>query len=332
MTADLTPVTTAVQAYGDQMAADAKAADAQALTIANATITDLHAQVANLQHEVDVLEHPAPPAPTPTPRPTPIPTPGPTPAPTRKPLLIGGRAADIPFSEMDRQIGPCKVTRFFYTGDLPTAFTSKVPAGVRIIVSCKTLSAARIQSYVASIPPGAPVELTFHHEPEADYTAGSQFVAEFDAFAAKVHAVRGDVPVAFIGGGYQYRPGGAGADGSFIPTRADKHYLDTYQRTTLLPAAKDPHVQGFLAALKTKGKAFHGFTEYGRGVSTATAPLSAAALAARPALFAADKAYLLSIPTAEVWSYWFTTDLASGDQWRMADPASQAAWRALSTN
>jgi hypothetical protein len=91
-------------------------------------------------------------------------------------------------------------------------------------------------------------------------------------------------------------------------------------------------VQNYIKELKAKGKAFCGFTEYGRGVVPVGGSISQATIDARIKVFSVDAVYLKSIPTVEVWSYWYTTDGANpnvqGDQWRLLDPASQAAWRA----
>lgn len=252
---------------------------------------------------------------------------------TARHLLVGARSADTTFASMNSTIGPVRVTRAFYPGTLPAKFSQgAVPAGVKIIVSYKTPS-ANTALYVKSIPAGVNVEIAFHHEPEADYgtvasVAGATFVKAFNAEAKTIHAANRAMRVAFIGGGYQYRTGGLGIGGYFIPPSADDFYLDSYQRTTIVPAQQDSHVQNFLKELAKRGHHFNGFTEYGRGVTPAGATPSSTQAAARAAVIKTDNAYLRSLPTVDVWAYWYTTDLASGDQWRFTDAASVKAWRA----
>jgi len=248
--------------------------------------------------------------------------------------LIGARVKDIPWSRAATEIGPIQVTRLFYTV-LPALFTrGGIPEGVRLIVSYKQPS-AHTASYVESIPPGSDVQMAFHHEPEGptDYpgapaVAGPRFVAAFQTEQAAIAAANPTVPVAFIGGGYQYTGGKSssrGIGGHFIPPTAHYFYLDTYQPTTIVPAAESPSIVNFLAELRAKGARFNGFAEYGRGQSTATMPIPESTVQARIQVFGLDDAWLRSLPDVRIWCYWYTIG-SSGDQWRMADTASQAAW------
>ena len=252
-------------------------------------------------------------------------------------LLVGARSADISFAAMNSQIGPVKVTRVFYSGALPAKFAQgSIGSGVKIIVSYKTPS-SNTAAYVKSIPAGVNVEMVFHHEPEADYgstpaVAGATFVKAFDAEATVIHGANPNTRVAFIGGAYQYRgyPGGAmGVGGYFIPNKADDFYLDSYQRTKIVPAQNDPGVQNFIQTLTKKGHLFDGFTEYGRGVIASGTTFNAAVATARAKVISLDAKYLATLPGVDVWAYWFTTDKASADQWRFTDAASINAWQVV---
>ena len=131
---------------------------------------------------------------------------------------------------------------------------------------------------------------------------------------------------------YAYKTGGPGYSGSFIPTKQDLNYSDSYLPTaaSIVPAQSEPRLTRFRQLLASKHQAWNGFTEYGRGVIRAGASFDPAVAAARAKVIAADAAWLPTT-TASVWSYWYTTDLASGDQWRFTDAASLAAWRAAAT-
>lgn len=261
------------------------------------------------------------------------------PEPTARKLLVGARSADTSFSTMTAKLGPVKVTRAFYTGTLPLKFAQgDVASGVKIIVSYKTRS-ANTASYVRSIPAGVNVELAFHHEPEGptDYVGtpsveGPIFVKAFDAEAATVHAANPKMRLAFIGGAYQYRGGTSsdrGIGGYFIPSTADDYYLDSYQRAKIVPAKTDLGVQNFIKELAAKHHQFNGFTEYGRGVIANGATFDATVAAARAQVIKTDATYIATLPNVDVWSYWFTTDKASNDQWRFTDSGSLKAWNTL---
>ena len=251
--------------------------------------------------------------------------------------LVGARVNDITFQQAVSQIGTPKVTRLFYKA-LPAKFDRQgIPSGVLLIVSYKEEN-TNVASYVRSIPSNQPVQLVFHHEPEMDYTSGSTFVSQFNAQEKLAKVANPNVPFAFIGGGFSYRSGHHGYTGSFIPPNADRYYLDSYQRgvgySPIRPAAQDPSVQRYMALLTQKGKRFNGFTEYGRGATDATHPLTSAMVQQRVSVYAADDAYLRSLRGVQVWSYWYTTDGSgsnSGRQWRLTDATSQRAWRSIAT-
>jgi hypothetical protein len=245
-------------------------------------------------------------------------------------IVVGARSADLTFAQVNAAIGPVMVTRIFFSGALPATYTRQgIPAGVKLVISYKTPD-TNVAAYAASIPAGEDVEICYHHEPEADYTAGSVFVAEFDRQAATIHAANPAIPVAYIAGMFQYRPGQHGYDGSYIPTKADRHYADSYLPTAALivPAQSEPTLTRFRSLLAAAGKTWDGLTEYGRGVIRSGASFDQAVADARVQAIQADATWLPTT-TCRLWSYWYTTDLASGDQWRFTDSASISAWRAV---
>lgn len=249
--------------------------------------------------------------------------------PVPRPLLVGARAADVSFATMATETGSVKVTRLFYSGALPTTYSRQgIPTGVKLIISYKTPD-TNVSAYVKSIPAGQDVEVCWHHEPEADFTTGALFTSVFDKQANLIHAANSKIPVAFIAGMYQYATAGHGYSGSFIPTKQDRNYADSYLPTarTIVPAATEPRLTRYRALLAAKGKAWDGFTEYGRGVIRKGAAFDPAVAAARAQTIKVDAAWLPTT-TARVWAYWFSTDLASGDQWRFTDAGSMTAWRA----
>lgn len=303
-----TAALSALDAYAASAAVDAAAA------AVDAARAPLLSQIEELQAQVAALE-----------------------AENRPPLLLGARVADIPWSQAVQEIGPPKVTRLFHHA-LPAKYSREgYPPGVRLIVSFKD-PGMNVRAYAASIPAGEDVELCFHHEAENDYGSGggAAFLADFAAARAEVKAGNPDVPVVKIAGGYQYgAPKRHGWDGSYLPPDADRYYMDSYQRgPTFTPAQRDTSVQRYLTLLAALGKPFNGFTEYGRGVVPFGGTLDPTTAIARRALFPIDATYLRSLPDVRVWCYWYTLDGANPknptpDQWRLTDPASQAAWRAV---
>ncbi len=253
--------------------------------------------------------------------------------------LVGARINDVTWAQADQQIGPIRVTRLFYTGQLPSSFTRQgVPTGVRLIVSYK--QGGNTASYVRSIPATEDVELVFHHEPEGgDFSSGAAFVSAFNAEQQVAKAANPSIPFGFIAGGYQYRPGNNGYTGAYVPPQADRYYMDSYQRggteakwSPILPASQDPQVQRYITLLGNIGKQFNGFTEYARGVVWSGNPLTSQMVQERLAVFKADNAYLRTLPAFRVLSYWYTTDKFSGRQWRLTDATSQAGWQAVAAS
>lgn len=243
-------------------------------------------------------------------------------------LLVGVRTLDM--AQAQRTLGPVKVTRHYYN-NLPSTYHTRYP-GVFEIVSFLHSSAANTAHFVKSVSAGAPIVLVYHHEPEgthADYSgtpqqAGARFVSEFDAQAKVIHA-NSQVPVGFIGGGYQYGvKNGRGRGGYFIPTAADYYFEDTYeQNSQLAPATQDPEVSNFLAELHKKGKRFGGFAEYARGTTSANP-------SARVNVLKADNTWLRSVG-AKVWIYWWEPSKRTSDNWKFGDSASISEWRSIAS-
>jgi hypothetical protein len=240
-------------------------------------------------------------------------------------LLVGVRSTS--YSDAKEKLGPVEVTRQYYD-NLPSRYREKY-SGTRVIISFRRSSPANTAQYVRSIPAGEPVELVYHHEPEGshgDYPgapaqAGAQFVKEFNEQAQVIHA-NSNVPVSFVGGGYQYRPGGRGIGGHFIPTTADYYYVDSYQQNAeLRPATQDQNIMNFRAELSKKGKRFGGFSEYARGTASANPT-------ARVNVLKADNAWLRSIG-ARVWVYWWAYGPQNDHNYKFTDAASFTAWKQI---
>ena len=262
-------------------------------------------------------------------------------------IFVGARVKDVSWSRATGELGPIAATRLFYPGALPATFNrGGIPNGVRLIVSYKSAS-SYTASYVRSIPADADVQVCYHHECEGagDYaggaaTAGAQFVKEFSAQHDAIKAANPAIPVVMIGGSYQYNGGrnsSRGIGGHFLPIKADQFYLDTYQRggadsswNPIQPASQDKGVLNFIKEVESLGRRFNGFTEYGRGVGVYGGPVSAADARRRIEVFAADNIWLRGRRGVNAWCYWYTTDMASGDQWRLLDSASQDAWARVS--
>lgn len=244
-------------------------------------------------------------------------------------LLVGVRSKN--FSQAQSTLGPIAVTRKYYN-NLPSKYRQPYPGNVTVVISYVHSSTANTASYVKSIPSGAKVSLVFHHEPEGthsnDYpgdpkSSGAKFVAQFNAQAQVIHA-NSNVPVGFIAGGYQYRNGGRGAQGYFIPPTADDYFMDSYaQNNALVPSTQNQTVKNYLALLKQRGKKFAGFSEYARGTASASS-------AARIKVLQADNTWLRSIG-AKIWVYWWAPSPQTGDNWQFKDSATIQAWKKIAS-
>ncbi|MBK8168461.1 MAG: hypothetical protein IPK64_21130 [bacterium] len=125
-------------------------------------------------------------------------------------------------------LGVPAFTRLFYAGQ--SVHTHIGPASTINIVSFKPAQqGADLSSYIGSLCPQD--RLVCHHEPEADYTSGAAFLTAWRAARAMSKALRPDIPFGMIAGAFQYRPGNAGAGGTFIPDPGEADFLglDTYR-------------------------------------------------------------------------------------------------------
>jgi hypothetical protein len=256
---------------------------------------------------------------------------------TRVATWIGARATD--WTTANATIGPLQTQRVFYKTTLPATFAASqcgpLPSDVMCIVSYKTPD-TNVASFVASIPAGrtAPVMIIFHHEPEADFPSGADFVAEFDAQSAEIRAAArgaglttgpaGEVEVDMAAGSYQYGASSRhGYDCSYIPPASDvDHYtVDAYQGQ-LGGLAKNAGFVRWLSCTQGKG-IIRGITEYGLGACQGNA--------AREQDMASDLAYLPTVlPKLYLLEYWWENTTSSCDQeWQFTDAQTIAEWQSI---
>lgn len=300
-----------------------------ALDDANAGVKDRDAIIAGLQQRITELQAALDACQAAKPTPTPVPD-----APT---LLVGARAKDstsgatvdlrAAFDRAATDLGPLQVTRVF-TGALPAKHVPITPDGVVEIVSYKSATDAAMGSFVASMRPGT--LLAFHHEPEGptDYPDGGAFLTAFAAEHARAH--KAGTTLGMISGGYQWRAGGRGADGSFLPPNADWYGIDTYRDGShetgygeIVPLAQVDEFQRWYAAVKDRGVPLL-VTEYGRGtVGNGEVPSTPAK---RAAAIAVDGPYLALLGFT-AWCLWYSDYGPDGRSWRFTDADSLAAVR-----
>jgi hypothetical protein len=151
--------------------------------------------------------------------------------------VIGARAAGsslADFAAADQAIGPLRATRIFYRRALPPSVAGTVadrlPAGVIPVVSYKE-PGTNVAAWCRSVR--RVTWLIFHHEPEGgDFPSGQAFTDEFARQSALIRSAGNRlVRVVMCAGGFAYRDGGPGTDGSYLPDRslADRVTLDVYQ-------------------------------------------------------------------------------------------------------
>ncbi|QQS18812.1 hypothetical protein IPL68_01975 [Candidatus Saccharibacteria bacterium] len=221
--------------------------------------------------------------------------------------------------------GPLAATRAFEQ-TLPATASYFTPSDVLEIPSFKDDAGGNMASYVNSMRGDAPMFI-FHHEPEADYATGAQFVSEWTSYRNAAKAARPSVQFGMIAGGFQYRPGNNGADGSFIPPNADWYGFDTYRKGTdtgvnaVKPLTELVEFQTWYSFVASKGKPLW-ITEYGRYLLSVDE-------SGRPGVIAADHQWLVANGFAG-WMYWWSN--RSNDvleQWRFTDQPSIDAWSAV---
>ena len=313
---DMGDVISAVQAYGDARVAEDR--DARHTAEMDA--------IAALSAKIDALTAPTEPAPEPTPT-----------------LTIGATAhrLDEPKPDSTRWanglIGPIGATRVFET-DLPATWEPMCPdlPDMQEIISYKSATAANVASYVASMRPGD--LLCFHHEPEGpnDYADGAAFVAAWNEQHAMVEAAGGQLGM--TAGSYQYRSGGRGADGSFLPDPAKCAWysVDDYQgggadgeygHIDSYASGANGQFWGWYNLVKDLGRPLL-VTEYGRG-SRDREPY---ATEQRLAVIPQDEAWLTAAGFTH-WIYWYEDSQNGvpepGKQWVFDDQESIDLWAGL---
>lgn len=245
-------------------------------------------------------------------------------------LIVGARLRDVSYAIGNAQIGPIRATRNFFEPfeALPPVWVAPAgwPADTIWIVSYKDENDPNLPQFSQSLHAQGGL-LAWHHEPEADFASGADFVTRWKTQQAVVKAAAPDLPFGMIAGASQYAKGNAGADGSFIPDGADFYSIDTYLVgantgvNRLQPLETEPRFQTWYGYVKDR-PGFKAITEYGRGLADTTQWD-----AQRAALFPVDQAYLQQ-EGFRFWLYWYTSGGGSKN-WRFIDPNSQAAWRAV---
>lgn len=260
-------------------------------------------------------------------------------------LWIGAYAGSLTeFDAANRLIGPLRYRRCF-DRYLPASFQQSCAKddwshGYRSLVSWKppghdhagTAAGrydAQIRAWATSVPRGIGLYATVWHEPENDMT-GPQFVAMYQRVYAVVKAANpsitfGPVYMAYWWheGSSHYAPGGPNA--WWVWDRySDFAAVDTYSRNPVA-LKDDPAFQGWLRFMNAKAPTKPlVVAEYARYVVPPGAQPDAVKQAARARIIPVDEAYLQSLRFT-MWLHWHGTGPA-GD-WRLTDPASQAAWR-----
>ena len=154
-------------------------------------------------------------------------------------------------------IGPGQTHRLFYGGALPASMDyDSTPSNVTIIASFKSqMTQTAIQSYLTDlVTSGRQVILIYHHEPEGDYTLGSQFVSEFQTQSTYIRGAatalglsqgwpNGQVSVAMAAAGYPYRNAGTSdvLDGNYLTGLGP--YVDMFTKDIYQGAGGDSGVQ-----------------------------------------------------------------------------------------
>jgi hypothetical protein len=236
---------------------------------------------------------------------------------------IGARSD--PWTTGNATIGPLRTQRLFYPAALPASYSgsscASLPPGVLCVISYKTPN-TNVASFVKSIPANRPVMMIFHHEPEGDFASGAQFVSEFESQSdlirsAAAAAGLANVQVAMAAGTFQYQPGKAGADCSYIPpTRFVNHYTaDVYQPRLGGLQNRSGFVR-WRECTQGLGRT-RGITEYGLG--------SCPGATSREQTMSADAAYLRrAFPLLYLFEYWWMNDSNVGPcrDWKFTDQAT----------
>lgn len=262
-------------------------------------------------------------------------------------MLIGARyksgttTQSADYATADAAIGPLHETRVFQ-GTLPSTRAQVTPDGDVDIVSYKNHgTTANFTSYLQSLRPQD--RLVFYHEPEGpnDWTSGAAFVAAYVAEYDLAKSIRPDIRFGMISGGFQWRDGNRGADGSFLPPadKVDFYAFDSYRDGStdasvnpngygaIVPLQQVSEFQNWLGFVQSRGKPLL-VTEYGRGVEGAGYTW---APAQRANVIPQDAAYLKSLGFQN-WMLWWCDLGPDGRSWKFSDQASIDAWRAVASS
>jgi hypothetical protein len=260
-------------------------------------------------------------------------------SPYRAAMLIGadvGRSGAVAnWMAANDAIGSLQLDKIFYRRALPASYFGSIcadlPEDVMCLIAYKTPT-VNVTSFVSSIPADRAVVMIFHQEPEADFRSGADYVAQFEAQSALIRRAARDAPNVFVAddaGTYQYQPGYAGVDCSYIPPPAytDLYLADHYQSRPNGQAMPNGQLGDewtmWLNCVQSTHKPI-GLAEYGLGPC-----------GARAQSLLADNSYLKSLPTVRavpvlVWNFWWVNDspVNSCTDWQFNDRIT-SAWRSI---
>jgi|1186.fasta_scaffold30801_1 hypothetical protein len=258
--------------------------------------------------------------------------------------VSGGETDVARFERSQQQLGTLTIRRSF-DPSLPSSFRTSAAAGdqaagLHSFVSWKPpngdhagAAAGRYDKQIAGWARSVPhtgVFATAWHEPENDMTA-DQYVA----FERHVYTVvKKANPTIRFGPVYMAFRWDPTQTGHFVgdPTAwwpgdgyADFAGLDWYGPDPQ-PMTTSNSFQLWYKSMYPTGVPLY-ITEYGQGVQRRGAGDDPGKDAARASAIRADASWIAAHPRIRMWMYWQSTG-AQGD-WRLKDPASQAAWRAV---
>lgn len=255
------------------------------------------------------------------------------------------------FDDANKVIGPLRYRRCFNKA-LPVSFQASCAKddwshGYRSFVSWKPPGGdhagtaagvydAQIRAWARSVPTNVGLYATVWHEPENDLT-GPQFVAMYQHVYSVVKAANPSITFGPVYMAYWWQEGTdhyarGGANAWWVWDRyADFAAVDAYSPnpTTL---KNNPKFQGWLKFMNLKAPTKPlVVAEYGQCADNPREkkPCTAEEKAARARIILEDEAYLRSMRFT-MWLVWHGTG-EQGD-WRLMDPASQAAWRRVAAN
>lgn len=250
------------------------------------------------------------------------------------------------FQASNAAIGPHRFRRSF-DSSLPTSFGTSAAAadaanGFRSFVSWKPPNGdfrgaaagvydAQVTAWAVSVPRTG-IYATSFHEPENDMN-GPEFVALQQHLYTVVKAANptiqwGPVYMAYwwddgtshyVGDKDAWWPGAAYADFTAV---------DVYSNSAR-PLETHSEFRGWYDYMLGVGKPML-IAEYGQYVVPPGGTADPAGLAQRADVIAQDAAWLAEEGTISMWLYWDA--MGSKGDWRLQDPASQQAWRAVSVS